>query len=372
MLFSSFFMGGFECSTHRDAIGRRMDLIASTRHDEFAEQDFQRLRDINISSCRDGLRWHLIEMEPFRYDFDSAKNQIAAAQKTGTEVIWDLFHYGYPDDLDIFSENFIERFVAFSRAATEFLTAELGENFAACPVNEISFFSWAAGESGKFHPRVRRRGNELKRQLVRAAVEATRAIRSVAPGAVLLSTDPAIHVVSKSGSHERRLAAERYRLAQFESFDMLLGRRDPELGGSPDLVDVIGLNYYFHNQWHFPNRAKIARGHELYRPLSEILVEYHERYHKPILIAETGIEDDMRAEWFRYVCEQVAIAVRSGVDINGICLYPVVNHPGWSDDRHCHNGLWDYCDDKGEREIYEPLASEIRYQIGLLSETLTA
>lgn len=362
MPFKSFFMGGFECSTHRDARGRRLDLIASTRHDEFAEQDYQRLQDININSCRDGLRWHLIETEPFRYDFDSVQKQVAAARKTGVEIIWDFFHYGFPDDLDIFSEHFVERFTAFSRASAEFLTGELGDDLAACPVNEISFFSWAAGESGKFYPLARRRGNELKRQLVRAATAATRAIKSVAPNAVIVATDPAIHVVSKSDSPERRLGAERYRLAQFDAFDMLLGRHDAELGGSPDTVDVIGLNYYFHNQWHFPNRVKIARGHELYRPLSEILLEYHERYEKPIMISETGIEDDDRPGWFRYVCEQVAIAQARGVRIEGICLYPIVNHPGWEDDRHCHNGLWDYCDDNGDREIYEPLASELQYQ----------
>jgi hypothetical protein len=37
-----------------------------------------------------------------------------------------------------------------------------------------------------------------------------------------------------------------------------------------------------------------------------------------------------------------------------------VNHPGWVDDRHCYNGLWDYADEQGEREIYEPLEAEIR------------
>ena len=38
-IFNSFFMGGFEWSTHKDRNGRRLDLIASTRHDEFAEAD---------------------------------------------------------------------------------------------------------------------------------------------------------------------------------------------------------------------------------------------------------------------------------------------------------------------------------------------
>src|SRR5690348_2370924 len=121
MTFGSFLMGGFECSTHRDNTGRRLDLIASTRHDEFAQRDYSRLMDLGLRSCRDGIRWHLIEREPYRYDFSSLENQIEAAKRTGIHITWDYFHYGFPDDLDIFSDAFIERFTAFSIAVTEFL-----------------------------------------------------------------------------------------------------------------------------------------------------------------------------------------------------------------------------------------------------------
>lgn len=365
-------MGGFECSTHRNAGGHRLDLIASTRHDVFAEADYQRLVDIGMLACRDGLRWHLIETEPFRYDFSSAATQVEAARQTGIEVVWDYFHYGYPDDLDIYSEHFIERFAAFSRAATDYLTAELGPRLTVCPVNEISFFSWIAGDVGKFHPGSRRRGGELKRQLVRAATAGIRAIRSRVPAARIIVTDPAIHVVSRSDAPGKRRAAERYRLAQFEAFDMLFGRTHPELGGDAALIDIIGLNYYFHNQWHFANRRKIPLGHELYRPLNEILAEYGERYGKPLLIAETGIEDDERPNWFRYVCDQAGDARAKGVRLEGVCLYPIVNHPGWADDRHCHNGLWDYADDSGRREVFQPLADEIEYQQNILKRAAGA
>jgi hypothetical protein len=61
----------------------------------------------------------------------------------------------------------------------------------------------------------------------------------------------------------------------------------------------------------------------------------------------------------RYVCQEVAAAMQNGIPIEGICLYPILNHPGWVDDRHCYNGLWDYADENGEREIYEPLEAEI-------------
>jgi len=363
MSFGSFLMGGFECSTHRDKSGRRLDLIAATRHDEFAYEDYARLMDLGLRGCRDGVRWHLIEPEPFKYDFSSLRNQVDAAKRTGIEVTWDYFHYGFPDDLDIFSSAFLERFVAFSRAVTNYLTDELGDRLLVCPVNEISFFSWAAAHVGSFYPATRRRGTELKHQLVRAGIQSSRAIKSMVPDATIMFTDPAIHVVSKDPRPSKQRAAEAYRQAQFEAFDMLLGRRVLDLDGGPDVMNVIGLNYYFHNQWHHSNRRKLPLGHPLYRPLSDILDEYQSRYNKPLILAETGIEDDDRPEWFRYITDEARKALAIGLDIRGICLYPICNHPGWTDDRHCHNGLWDYAGDNGDREIYQPLANEIRAQM---------
>src|SRR3982751_1636345 len=165
MSFGSFLMGGFECSSHRDNRGRRLDLIASTRHDEFAEKDYTGMLELGMGTARDGLRWHLIEPEPFKYDFTSAQKQIRAARQTGIQIVWDYFHYGFPDDLEIFDEAFVERFARFASEATRCLTQELGPDLVVCPVNEISFFSWIAGSVGQFYPCVKRRGQILKRQL---------------------------------------------------------------------------------------------------------------------------------------------------------------------------------------------------------------
>ena len=339
-----------------------MDLIASTGHDRFAADDYRRLVDAGMLTARDGLRWHLIEKEPFKYDFDSVRDQIDGIRKTGMQVIWDIFHYGCPDDLDIFSDEFRDRLAAFSAASVEFLAAETPGRLVVCPVNEISFFSWIAGEVGRFHPKAKRRGDELKRQMVRASVSAMDAMRAVVPDIVFVHTDPAIHVVGAKNNRSSQRAAEAYRQAQFQAFDMLSGRFEPALGGGERYLDVIGLNYYFHNQWRYPNRQKIRVGHPDYRPFSKILSEYYDRYKKPILIAETGIEDDERPDWFRYVCDQVRVAMADGVEILGVCLYPIVNHPGWEDERHCHNGLWDYLNEENGREPYEPLLEEVRVQ----------
>ena len=352
--FKSFLMGGFECSTHRDHRGRRLDLIASTRHDEFAEADYARMVEHGMLTARDGVRWHLIETEPFRYEFSSLDAQIAAAKKTGIEIIWDYFHYGYPDDLDMFSPEFAERFAAFSTALTKYLVENFGPGIAVCPVNEISFFSWIAGDRGLFHPCQSGRGDELKRLLIEAARCSVETIRGVDPQARIMFTDPAIHVVPKDDTPAARRAAEGYRKAQFHAYDALAASQEFES------LDVIGLNYYFHNQWRHPSRRKITRRHKDYRPFSQILAEFHARYGRPILVAETGIEDEERPSWFHYVCDEVLKAIGNGVPILGICLYPICNHPGWADDRHCHNGLYDYPDDLGRREAYQPLLHAIR------------
>jgi hypothetical protein len=199
-VFKSFLMGGFECSTHRDHRGRRLDLICSTRHDEFAEADYSRLMENGIHACRDGVRWHLIEKKPFSYDFSSLQRQVAATKSTGIQVVWDYFHYGYPDDLDIFSPDFIERFVSFSRQLTKYLVSELGSDLIICPVNEISFFSWIAGQVGTFYPCAKRRGNQLKKQLVKCAITAIREIKDTHPAARIASLSATPHSPHTAGA----------------------------------------------------------------------------------------------------------------------------------------------------------------------------
>lgn len=364
-MFKSFFLGGFECSTHRSLTGRRLDLIAATAHDRFVVADYARLREEGIFTAREGIRWHLIEEKPYQYNFSSVLPMLHAARESGIQVIWDLCHYGWPDDLDIFSPEFVRRFAGFSRAFMRMLSSEIDGTHLICPVNEISFFSWVGGEEGRFYPYAVGRGRELKHQLIRAAVEAIEALWEVRPDTRIVLIEPAINVIADPAMPELAAAAEAYRLSQYEAWDMMCGRNMPELGGNPRYLDIIGINYYLHNQWFYPDRTMIPLPDPLYKPLRGILREVYERYQRPLFIAETGIEDEERPEWLRYVCDEVRATMTDGTPFNGICLYPIVNHPGWADDRHCHNGLWDYADVNGDRQSYQPLACELRRQVEL-------
>lgn len=380
-LFPSFFMGGFECASHQLLSGRRLDLVSATGHDRHAVRDYERLHQHGIKVARDGIRWHLIEPTPYHYDFSSVLPMLRAARKTRTQIIWDLCHYGWPNDLDIFSPEFIRRFACMVKAFIRVLADETDLPLFVAPINEISFFAWAGGESAYLNPFETERPHELKAQLVKAAIEAIEAAWSIEPQVRIVHTDPLINVVHNLDRPEEFATAEYYRLLMFQAWDMLAGRRRPDLGGAPKYLDIIGVNYYPNNQWlcgetSFHPERWLEVSDPQYRPLSDLLREVYERYHRPMFIAETGTESDARPAWLRYIGKEVRDALELGVPLEGVCLYPIVDFPGWGDDRHCEVGLWGSADSKGERELCKPLSDELLRQqasiAGLLAKTNTS
>ncbi len=105
-LFDSFFQGGFECSTHRERDGRRLDLSRSTAHDRLAREDYALLAGIGVRTVRDGLRWHLIEQASGARDWSSLTPMLDAAEEAGVQVVWDMLHFGWPDHLDVSAPTF--------------------------------------------------------------------------------------------------------------------------------------------------------------------------------------------------------------------------------------------------------------------------
>lgn len=368
--FRSFLQAGFECSTHKRRNGYRLDLLRLTRHEQFAQEDFERLKQFGIRTVRTAARWHLIEYSPGRFEFDSLKLILDAAERTGTEVLLDLFHFGWPDDLDILSDTFANRFQKFVAATARFLREQ---NYGCCPyiapANEISFLSWAGGEKACVNPYQTTTSHEIKRNLVRAAVAASDVLLNDLPGVRLTWPEPVIHIVGNPELPGDEAEAEAYRTAQFQVWDMISGRLYPELGGKPEYLDLIGVNFYDRNEWVHNEDTFLRRTDPRFRPFRLILQEVWNRYKRPLFVAETGAEDDERADWFNYICNEVIQAHRLGVPVDGICIYPILNHPGWVDDRHCHNGLFDYADEAGNRETHQPLAEAILAQQPRLLES---
>jgi beta-glucosidase/6-phospho-beta-glucosidase/beta-galactosidase len=361
--FASFFQAGFECSSHRRRDGVRIDLIRATGHDKHVLRDYRLCHELGFRTLRDGLRWHLIEKSPGNFDWASWLPALEAAEAIGLEVIWDLFHYGSPDHVNQAAGDFPQRFTEFALAALEVQQSVTGRAPLVCPLNEINFLSWAV-EVGYFPCPGAEEVGWFKRQLVRTAIQSATAIRKQWPKATIVWAEPLVHIAPHSHRRPEVRAAEAARQGQFQSYDWILGKAEPELGGNETLADMVGLNFYPHNQWYLDGPT-IPMGHHEYRPLADMLVEVAERYGKPIFLSETGAEHSGRASWFHYVCSEVREAIRRGADIRGICWYPITAYPGWDNSRHAEAGLLSTITSDGGRHVDERLFEEMQAQRAL-------
>jgi hypothetical protein len=141
--FDSFFQAGFECSSHRRQDGVRLDLIRATGHDRHVLEDYRLCSRLGLRTVRDGVRWHRVEQSPGVYEWSSWLPALEAAEEAGLQVIWDLFHYGSPDHVDQAGADFPDRFAEFAVAAVEKQQSVSRRPPLICPLNEISFMSWA-------------------------------------------------------------------------------------------------------------------------------------------------------------------------------------------------------------------------------------
>jgi hypothetical protein len=79
-----------------------------------------------------------------------------------------------------------------------------------------------------------------------------------------------------------------------------------------------------------------------------------------------------RAPWLQYVASEVFAALEAGVPMEGICIYPVLDYPGWNDDRHCPTGLYGPAGADGVRPLYAPFAEELARQQARFQELTAA
>jgi hypothetical protein len=128
---------------------------------------------------------------------------------------------------------------------------------------------------------------------------------------------------------------------------MLCGRREPDLGGHPKYLDIVGVNFYVANQWEHPGGVRLRWDNgpldDRWLPFHSILGEVYSRYERPIFVAETGHYGSGRADWLREIAREVYQARVNGVPVHGVCLYPILDRHDWENPRHWHNcGLWDF------------------------------
>jgi hypothetical protein len=346
-IFPTFFLSGFECSTFFWKDQGRRDLCEETQHRVHADEDYRMLGPLGIAVAREGIPWPMVDRGGV-YDFSYIDPFLEAQRRHNVLPIWDLCHYGYPDDLDPFGEEFALRFAAYAKAAAEYVTlrAHHGPPLFT-PMNEITFFGYMAGNWAWAAPFGKDRETRRRLTLAMSAADiaGVKAIREVVPEARMVHIDPLVWVVPP---RDRPDLAEAARIESYDdayiAWDVIGGLRHPELGGSPEILDIIGFNNYSFGQMEYREEgphAALEPGDDRIRPLADLIEEAWARYKLPCIVAETSGLRGGRPDWLNDVVTESLAAVSRGVDLHGICLFPAVDMPDWHKGGWLHNGIAD-------------------------------
>ncbi|MCR6655755.1 MAG: hypothetical protein NVV63_08055 [Opitutus sp.] len=205
----------------------------------------------------------------------------------------------------------------------------------------------------------------MKYALARAAIAGINAIRDAVPSARIVNVDPICHVVPPITRPDLAEACRGFNeRAVFESWDVLAGNLHPELGGSRDHLDIVGINYYWTNQWELgAENAPLAHEDPRRAPLTELIERVWQRYGGELLITETAHVHDMRPRWLNYVAASAETLLDLGVPLRGVCLYPILGMPEWhSRSEWVRMGLWDIMHDHPAlgRELCAPMWEALR------------
>ena len=312
-------MGGFECTDKLNAFGNRVDFLNVTRHLELLADDYRSLELLNIRTVREGIRWSQIEKTPCVYDWTVVERMMECAQFHGIQQVWDICHFGYPDDLTPLHPMFARRFAAVCRAFAKFFrSVDAASPLIVTPMNEVSFISWLGGDVRGTVPYCTGQGWEVKYMLMKAYIEGVEALKEVDPGVRILTTEP---LVSITHGHEAgraaRATARHHHEQQFQVTDTLGGRLCPELRGRPEYLDLLGFNFYYNNQWvKATNELLIWKNQDArWTPLHQLLKPAYARYQRPIVLSETSHPKEDRPLWMDTIAQECVATLQAGVPL---------------------------------------------------------
>jgi len=338
------FLGAFE-STYQPA--HDQDVLETTKHDIRWRFDLALMRASNVRSLRYPVRWHRIEQAPGEFDWRETDAVLGHLHDTGMEPIVDLLHHtSYPNWLgDLSSPQFGPAFTRFAEAVAQRYPWLPG--YTVC--NEPFTTFLMCGQEGLWPPH--RYGlsgfAELAANVFPTVCGVSRALHDLLPHAQHVHVEVAEHHTAASipGAAYAHFANDR----RFLLTDLMVGLDiDPARpfvrsllsvpGGETVLsteaghVDVLGLDYYAHNQWHWHAQGRGTNVAPAPRPLSDLIHEYWQRYDRPVALTETnlsGFASD-RASWLKYTLEQCERAVARGVDLQGYCWFPFIDSADWA------------------------------------------
>ena len=322
-------------------------MAETTGHIARWRADLELLVGCGVTRLRYPIRWHRIQPDRRTYDWRETDEVLGWMQDHGMRPIVDLCHHtSYPRWL---KRGFADR--RFREAYLRYVEAFAGRY----PwIEEYTLFNeplttfLLCGQLGVWPPHMHglRGFLGLAGNVLPALTAASRALRDLLPAARHFYVDTCERATAATPAAGNHTAVANDR--RFFVLDLFLGRpidRDRPFVGEvlvagaehllhlePGHVDVLGLDYYAHNQWQYLDAG--GRGITSSPDpgsLADLIGEYWERYRLPCAIGETNIRGfaSDRVSWLKYTLEQCEIAQARGVPIDGYCWFPFVDSTDW-------------------------------------------
>jgi beta-glucosidase len=364
------------------------DVAETTQHVARRPADLDLLAASGVRHLRYPIRWHRVEAVENHFEWRETDEAFQALTDRNLSPIVDLMHHtSHPAWLTFDDPRFRSAYLRYVEAfACRYPWIESYTLF-----NEPFSTLLLSGQEGIWPPYLKGLAGivSLWRNVLPAWSEASRMYRQLLPRARHIHTDTCERHSGDSAyaplANDRRLAV----------LDLLLGidldpkrpffREMVKAGGEELLhmerghVDVVGLDYYAHNQWHFDVGAPGCSPTPYPVPLADLIQEYWLRYQRPCLLTETNIRGtgSDRATWFKYTLEQCERAASKGVPIEGHCWFPFVDSCDWASllrrrERHLDPVGVYFLDDELERQPSSISKSFAMAAAGCTSENLPA
>ncbi|MBW3556560.1 MAG: family 1 glycosylhydrolase, partial [Actinobacteria bacterium] len=322
-----------------------LDVAETTGHTRRWRQDLNLLADMGVRRLRYPIRWHRVEEIRDDYDWSDTDEVLGHLHDNGFRPVIDLVHHtSYPGWLDGFADpRFGPAYLRFAEAAARrYPWIEEYTLF-----NEPFSTLFLCGHEAIWPPYHRGLPSlvAILDNVLPWIGQASRMYKELLPAARHFYIDSCESHTSAgpAGDEITALANDR----RFFVADALLGRHLDEdrpfvaeviraggeslLSMEPAHIDVLGLDYYAHCQWHFEAPDAGVVPSPVPRPFHDLIVEYWQRYGLPCMASETNIRgfSSDRASWFKHTLEQAEQAQAAGVPMEGFCWFPSIDSADW-------------------------------------------
>jgi len=334
---------GIECSAPLIAGGLRRDELLLTDHWNRVEQDLDLVVELGITHLRYGIPFHVVARDPDALDWTWTDAAMAAIRDRPIEPIVDLLHFGVPDDIaGIGDPRLIDRYRAYARTFAERYPWVRWYT----PVNEPYITALHSARLGWWNERLTTHDAFVAAlaNVAACAVIGSRIIRERRPDAIFVQSDAcdALRPIEPAAAEIARFREERELLG----FDLTYGHLpSPEMqawlsenGLTGDQLDwfmehgtaegaIVGLDYY-------PNNERIVLADGTEEPdtragFAALGRRYHERYRRPIMLAETNSTSDLAVGWLEETWNETVALAESGVPVAGYCWYSLTDQVDW-------------------------------------------